>query len=81
MERTPTSTATYYRKEKKMPTETAQTMPIILEVVPPKYTYGDGVPVAGFKIETTHYCNLRTDKRWTFSNGIFTPVPPKKMWR
>ena len=60
-----------------MTEQTAQKMPEIVESYPPKYTYGLGDPVAGFKIETTHYCNLHTDKRWTYKDGVFTPVPPK----
>ncbi len=62
-------------------TVTAPKMPEIVEVYPPKYTYGLGDPIDGFKIGTTHYCNLHTDKRWTYAYGIFTPVPPKKIWR
>jgi hypothetical protein len=57
----------------------ARTSPTILKATTPeivevsgKYTYGLGEPVEGFKIKTTHYCDLHTDKRWTYESGAFT---------
>lgn len=56
------------------------TKPKIIEVVG-KFTYGLGEPTKDMEIETSHYCDLNTDKKYELKEGKFVLVAPKVFFK